>query len=42
MLKYIEFDKIKVISNIHYPKIDDKNVKSFSERNDLLFIGSTH
>lgn len=42
MSKYIESDKIKVISNIHYPKIDIKNVRSFSERNDLLFIGSTH
>lgn len=31
-----------VISNIHYPKVKLSDSKEFADRNDLLFIGSTH
>lgn len=40
--QYLNSDKILVISNIHYPKIDKKDLKPFSERNNILFIGSAH
>lgn len=42
MTTYIDADKLITISNIHYPKIDKKDTLAFEERQDLLFIGSTH
>jgi hypothetical protein len=42
MSNIINPDKIIVVSNIHYSKIKLEEVISFKERNDLLFIGSTH
>ncbi|MGJ1348391.1 glycosyltransferase [Sphingobacterium siyangense] len=34
--------KIAVISNVHYSKVSLKEVPSFEERQDILFIGSQH
>jgi glycosyltransferase involved in cell wall biosynthesis len=42
MSNIINPNKIIVVSNIHYSKIKLEEVISFKERNDLLFIGSTH
>lgn len=40
--KFINPNRVKTISNVHYPKIDINKVLPFEERKDLLFIGSTH
>lgn len=42
MAKYIDEKKLITISNIHYLKIDKKEVLPFENREDILFIGSTH
>lgn len=42
MAKYITEDKILTISNVHYAKILKQHVLPFQQRNDILFIGSTH
>ncbi len=42
MKKYIDINKLITISNIHYPKIKINQTLPFEDRNDLLFIGSTH
>lgn len=34
--------KLKTISNVHYIKIKKEETNSFENREDLLFIGSTH
>lgn len=34
--------KTKVISNVHYIKVDINSVPDYESRKDLLFIGSTH
>lgn len=42
MSQYLPDKKIIVISNIHYHKTNQENIPRFKQRNDLLFIGSTH
>lgn len=42
MSKICDESKIKIISNIHYPKIPFEKTLPFKERKDILFIGSTH
>jgi O-antigen biosynthesis protein len=42
MKDYFAADKLITISNIHYPKIEKDKTLCFENRNDLLFIGSTH
>ncbi|MGR3855834.1 glycosyltransferase family 4 protein [Chryseobacterium indologenes] len=39
---YADKNKIITISNIHYPKIDISERKSFSESKGITFIGSIH
>jgi O-antigen biosynthesis protein len=40
--QYLNPNRVKTISNIHYPKINKELVNSFENRKDILFIGSTH
>lgn len=40
--KYISTDKIITISNIHYPKVNNSEIPTFNQRQDILFIGSKH
>lgn len=42
MSQYADKNKIVTISNIHYPKIDISERKSFSESKGITFIGSIH
>lgn len=42
MSQYADRNKIITISNIHYPKIDISERKSFSESKGIIFIGSIH
>lgn len=42
MEKMVKSSKVLTISNIHYPKVDRENLLSFSDRKDILFIGSRH
>ncbi len=42
MSQYVSLSKIKVLSNIHNPKINIKEVNSFDNRSDIVFIGSGH
>lgn len=40
--QFLNPNRVKTISNVHYPKIDKDKIKSFEDRKDILFIGSTH
>lgn len=42
MSQYADQNKIITISNIHYPKIDISDRKSFHESKGIIFIGSIH
>ncbi|WP_445457887.1 glycosyltransferase [Flavobacterium sp. HNIBRBA15423] len=42
MSSYIDENKIIIISNIHYPKVNIKDTLHFEERKNILFIGSAH
>jgi O-antigen biosynthesis protein len=42
MTKYIPSEKLITISNIHYIKVNKSKTLLFNNRNDLLFIGSSH
>ncbi len=42
MGQYADKNKIITVSNIHYPKIDISERKSFSESKGIIFIGSIH
>lgn len=42
MSQYVDKNKIITISNIHYPKIDISERKSFNESKGIIFIGSIH
>jgi len=42
MSEYIDDNKIKVLSNIHIPKINTNKINNFSDRFDIVFIGSRH
>jgi glycosyltransferase involved in cell wall biosynthesis len=42
MSRYADKNKIITVSNIHYPKIDISERKSFSESKGITFIGSIH
>lgn len=42
MSQYMDKNKIITISNIHYPKIDISERKSFKESKGIIFIGSIH
>ena len=42
MSQYIPSQKLITISNIHYPKVSKEVIKSFENRDGLLFIGSAH
>ncbi|MGG7468428.1 glycosyltransferase [Chryseobacterium arthrosphaerae] len=42
MAQYADQNKIITVSNIHYPKIDISERKSFSESKGIIFIGSIH
>lgn len=40
--KYVLTEKIIVISNIHYPKVNKAEIPCFKDRINILFIGSKH
>ncbi|NHN24403.1 glycosyltransferase family 4 protein [Flavobacterium jejuense] len=40
--EYLNPNRVKTISNVHYPKINKDRIYSFEDRKDILFIGSTH
>ncbi len=40
--KYISQEKIVTISNIHYPKVNNSEIPTFNQRQNILFIGSKH
>lgn len=40
--KYLAPEKIITISNIHYPKVNKAEIPTFSQRQNILFIGSKH
>lgn len=42
MSQYCTENKIITISNIHYPRVAFSNLKTFEQRQDILFIGSAH
>jgi GT2 family glycosyltransferase len=42
MKSFFDVDNLIVISNVHYPKIKTANLIPFSNRKDILFIGSIH
>ncbi|MDF2476829.1 MAG: hypothetical protein K0S24_2312 [Sphingobacterium sp.] len=42
MEKFCSPDKMTVISNVHYPKVNIEQTPSFQHRIGLLFIGSKH
>lgn len=42
MTEFCSESKLITVSNIHYPKIKKNNLNPFSQRQDLIFIGSTH
>ena len=42
MSDFVDLKKIKVLSNIHVPKIKLSHLNEFSIRKDLIFIGSGH
>lgn len=42
MQQFLPKEKLVTISNVHYPKIDFNKVLPFSDRKDILFIGSSH
>lgn len=42
MAQYADKNKIITVSNIHYPKIDISERKSFNESKGIIFIGSIH
>lgn len=42
MSQYLPSSKITVISNVHYHKVNPKDIPTFEERSNLLFIGSIH
>jgi GT2 family glycosyltransferase/ssDNA-binding Zn-finger/Zn-ribbon topoisomerase 1 len=42
MKSYCDPKKLVTVSNIHYTKVDKKTIPPFEERNDIIFIGSTH
>jgi len=42
MEKFCPRDKMVVISNVHYPKVNIGQIPDFSQRSGLLFIGSKH
>lgn len=42
MLQYLPNKKIIVVSNIHYHTINRNEIPTFEQRNNLLFIGSSH
>lgn len=42
MKSFFNNDNLIVISNVHFPKIKEENIMHFSDRKDVVFIGSTH
>lgn len=40
--KYIAPEKVITISNIHYPKVNKSEIPRFNQRENIVFIGSTH
>lgn len=42
MKSYFDENRLIEISNIHYSKVKIENTNPFSNRKDILFIGSTH
>jgi len=42
MEKFCSPDKMIVISNVHYPKVNIEHTPNFQQRSSLLFIGSKH
>ena len=40
--EYCNQSKIITISNIHYSRVEYSSLKTFEQRNDILFIGSAH
>jgi len=42
MEKFCSNEKMVIISNIHYPKVNIENIPIFEDRSGLLFIGSHH
>lgn len=40
--QYVSQEKLITISNIHYPKVCKTEIPSFSQRQNILFIGSKH
>lgn len=42
MSDYLTNNKIVTISNVHYPKVKQVDIPTFDNRQNLLFIGSSH
>ncbi|KDN56335.1 glycosyltransferase [Flavobacterium seoulense] len=42
MSQYLKNNHILTISNVHYSKIKENQITPFEDREDILFIGSTH
>ena len=42
MSNFCDVQKIKIISNVHYPKINKEKTLPFEARKNILFIGSIH
>lgn len=42
MSDYLPDNKIVTISNVHYPKVKQNEIPTFINRENLLFIGSSH
>lgn len=40
--KYIAPEKVITISNVHYPKVNKSEIPRFNQRENIVFIGSTH
>ncbi|MCL9808741.1 glycosyltransferase [Flavobacterium luminosum] len=40
--KYVSSEKVITISNIHYTKVNKKDIPAFNQREHILFIGSKH
>lgn len=42
MSDYLPNNEIVTISNVHYPKVKQEDIPTFENRENLLFIGSSH
>ncbi|KGE13914.1 glycosyl transferase family 2 [Sphingobacterium deserti] len=42
MRRFCSKEKMIVVSNVHYPKVDPLRIPDFQDRSGLLFVGSRH